>query len=91
MFELFFMLFLGGIIGCLIAQNKNFSYLAGFLWGIFLGPIFIWLLLFKNGGKKCFRCKEYVKKDAQVCKHCGHKFKVAFVKKTSLWDEYDKD
>lgn len=44
--------------------------------GLLLGGLLSWLgviiaLLLPNGGEKCPACRERVKHDANVCKHCG--------------------
>jgi len=75
-----------GLLPAYIAQNKGRSFM---LWWIYGALLFIVALphslLMKadagaveanalaDGAKKCPECKELIKKDATVCKHCGCK------------------
>ncbi len=67
---LFWLIIFGGI-GALIGRNKKRE-LAGFLWGMFLGPLG-WLLVAvgPDYSRKCPDCKGKVPDDAKKCKHCG--------------------
>lgn len=48
----------------------------GFLGGIILlAPL--WILV-PAAGKQCPRCAEKVRKEAQVCKHCGYDFTTGY-------------
>ena len=59
-------LLIGGLIGA-VKQRP----LAGVIYALLLGPVG-WLIvaIVPGGGKKCPRCAEVVKREAQVCKHC---------------------
>jgi len=60
-------------IPALIARNRENKNTFGVWWlyGFLLFPIaFIHSILCKPGGKICPHCKELVKKEAVVCKHC---------------------
>ena len=64
-----------------VAQERNRRFWAWFVMSGFLPPIimvFILLLLparpNKVPAKRCPKCAELVRKEATVCKHCGHSF-----------------
>lgn len=60
-----------GIIAAMIGASKGEG-CASFALGVILGPFGIIIALLSKGNqKKCPFCKEYVQKDAIVCKHCG--------------------
>lgn len=74
---LLFWALLGGLIGFVAAQKRGIHPAAGILGGIFLGPL-AFLMFFLTGvaskddwGTKCRFCKESIKADAVICKHCG--------------------
>lgn len=80
--EFVVILIICAIIGLLIAQNKGNNGLAGFCFGLFLGPfgVIITLVLPENKKKlnaergytkRCPYCAELVKGRAIKCKHCG--------------------
>ncbi|MFN7609578.1 MAG: zinc ribbon domain-containing protein [bacterium] len=71
-----------GFVGALIAKNKGNSSCLGMIISLILGPIGLLIVFFlpdnewgklKRSGhtKQCPYCAEYVRPDAQVCKHCG--------------------
>ncbi|MEH6618508.1 hypothetical protein [Maribacter arcticus] len=71
-----------GIVGAMIANSKGNSGCGGFILGVLLGPIGLLISFFSSDDdnvkrqrtgdtKKCPFCAEYVKFDANVCKHCG--------------------
>lgn len=63
-----------GIAGYYIGQKKDINPFISIIAGIILGP-FVFLMYFVSPeGKKCPKCAESVKKDAAVCKYCGHQF-----------------
>jgi hypothetical protein len=81
-----FWLICGGV-AAMIASDRGGSGVAGFLVGALLGPLGVVAAFFMGDAqvveqgqikagisKKCPRCSELVKPDAQVCKHCGHEF-----------------
>jgi hypothetical protein len=72
-FVISFWLLLGMAIGVAAAQKRGFSTINGVIGGLLLGPL-AFLMFFASGGsdrlKKCPYCSEWVKPDAQVCKHC---------------------
>jgi hypothetical protein len=67
------------------ANNRGRSGFGWFLLAILISPLLAMILVFilspseagkLKGGelKKCEKCAELVKKEAVVCKHCGHEF-----------------
>lgn len=83
---LFFAAILGVLVG-MIAKSKGRDFFPWWLYGtlIFIVAI-VHVLLIKPdekhaesealaaGGKKCPRCAEIVKAEAQACRFCGHEF-----------------
>ena len=61
-----------GLIPGVIANQKGHSFLLWWLFGAALWIVAFPMSLFlKNqSGKQCPKCKEYVDKEAIVCKHC---------------------
>ncbi len=59
------------VIGALIGRSKG-RVLAGFLWGLFLGPLG-WLIvaLAKGNRKQCPSCRSWVDGQASACPKCG--------------------
>jgi predicted amidophosphoribosyltransferase len=59
------------VVGALIGSAKG-RVLAGFLWGLFLGPLG-WLIIAVAGGsgKQCPACRSWIDKQASVCPKCG--------------------
>ena len=52
---------------------------SGFLWfllSLLLSPVVtgILLLILGPSGKACPKCAETVRREAVLCKHCGHRF-----------------
>ena len=61
-----------GLIPAVIAKNKGREFL---LWWLFGAAMWIIafpmsLMLKDQSGKQCPKCKEYVDKNAVICKHC---------------------
>ena len=71
----FFWAVLGASIGISAAQRRGFNGAAGAVGGLLLGPL-AFLLYFVSGvtrpneTRKCPFCAEWIKSEAQVCKHC---------------------
>lgn len=77
-----------GLLAAVVYKNKGRNPVGAFIVGLLLGPIGVLLAMLSstnpkgiearqlaNGAsKKCPSCAEVIKIDAQVCKHCGHKF-----------------
>jgi hypothetical protein len=65
---------LGGIIGAVINAKKGHSGLVGFLRGLLLGPILVWLFLIQRDNEKGLGlrkrpfCSEWDKKEALLCR-----------------------
>ena len=83
---LFFWLIMGGVVA-MIASSKGHSPGLWFLYGALIWPIALVHILvtppaagheekraLESGNKKCPRCAEIVKAEAQVCRFCGHEF-----------------
>ena len=74
-----------GLIPAFIAQKKGYDFILWWLLGalLFIVALPAILLISPNkegiekqqlagGYRKCPRCAELIKREAQVCKHCGH-------------------
>ena len=61
-----------GLVPGLIARAKGHSFLLWWLFGAALWIVAFPMSLFlKNQtGKQCFQCREYIDKEARVCKYC---------------------
>jgi hypothetical protein len=67
---------IGVLVGISAAQRRGFSVAAGVIGGLLLGPL-AFLMYFVSGvtrgdtaNRKCPWCAEWIKAEAQVCKHC---------------------
>lgn len=62
---------LGALVGAAIGEWKG-RFVAGALWGLFLGPIG-WLVIAVGPkmGRKCPACMGIIPKAATACMHCG--------------------
>lgn len=62
--------FFGAIIGMYAGSKRGFGAGAGFVGGLFLGPLAL-LMFFADGGKrKCPHCREWIDKKATKCPRC---------------------
>lgn len=75
---IFLVWLLGSVAVSFLAGGFNRSRGVWFMLSVFLSPIIslTMLLIAGNDGKKCPKCAEIVKPDAQVCKHCNNTFEV---------------
>lgn len=66
-----------GILTALAAKAKGRPMMPWFLTTLVFSVLALLAVLIAPGaGKKCPKCAETVRKDASVCKHCGHEFSV---------------
>ena len=64
-----------GILTALAAKAKGRPMVPWFLTTLVFSVFALLAVLIAPGaGKKCPKCAETVKRDATVCKHCGHEF-----------------
>lgn len=69
-FRLLVFLGLCGLVGALIGSKKGEPGL-GFIWGVFLGPIGILVVVLSDGNRRpCRFCQEKIHKAAVVCPRC---------------------
>lgn len=67
----------GAFVGIFAARYRGFNPLAGFVGGMFLGPLsplmffMSGILSSKESMPRCPHCAEKIRKEARVCKHCG--------------------
>lgn len=67
---------LGALIGYMAAVKRRFSPIAGVLGGLLLGPLAVLMFAVSgvesdgDGMKTCHFCKERIRADALLCKHC---------------------
>lgn len=64
------------------AQSFDRNFIGWTFIALLLSPVIAVIILLGVGrleeeGKKCPKCAEMVKPEAQVCKHCGHEFAAA--------------
>jgi hypothetical protein len=63
-----------GLVGATLLRSRGMKPSAAFAVGLLLGPFSLLVAVATPTSKKCPMCAELVKKDALVCKHCGHQF-----------------
>lgn len=57
-----------------IASRREKNPAVWFLAGLLFGPIgLLFVIVDRSGGQKCPECAETIKKQAALCKHCGHR------------------
>lgn len=68
---IFYALFLG-LIPAFIARSKGYNFTQWYIYGFLLFIVaFIHSICLKDhSGIRCPACKEWIKEDATVCKHC---------------------
>nr|MBL8410815.1 hypothetical protein [Dechloromonas sp.] len=80
--EIVFLWILFGIVTALAAHGRGRGTVTWFILGLLLGPLALVAVLVMQNRKhlptpkthvKCPDCREFVLKDARVCKHCGCK------------------
>jgi hypothetical protein len=77
----------GGLVLCWIvlsiacgnyARNRGSSFLGFFIFSVLISPLIGFIVVFISTGKseinKCPDCAEFIKSEANVCKHCGRRF-----------------
>jgi hypothetical protein len=75
------------MLGAALGSSKG-NGTAGFLLGLFLGPLgLILVLLLPEDGRRCHLCKGVVPQEAVKCKHCGSKLlaEVQVVEQRKSW------
>lgn len=73
--EILTLLWLPSILACIAIGARKGQAVGGAILGIVAGPLGVIIALAVDGGnKKCPQCAEQVKKEANVCKHCGAQF-----------------
>ena len=69
--ELLMGLWLPSIFFCIaIAKQKGHSMLGGLLLGLFAGPLGVLITVLVKAEPTCPQCAEFVKREANVCRHC---------------------
>ncbi len=57
-----------------IARRKGEKTTFAFMIGLLLGPLALIAAALAPRAKKCPACAESVKRDAKICRYCGHEF-----------------
>jgi len=75
----FFLCWIVLSIGCgTYASNRGRSFLGFFIFSFLISPLIGFLVAFISIGNseinKCPDCAEFIKSEANVCKHCGKRF-----------------
>ena len=86
--------FLGGVVGAIILNHKGYSPLIGMIAGAVLGPVLVLLCLIaepKGGVRKCPWCSETIKRNAIVCRYCGHNILSTPIDETSSASRFISD
>jgi len=76
-----FIWFIFPVLSAIVANSKGRSSFIWFIMGLLLGPFSLLVALLppieRTGvTKKCPDCAEIVKREANVCKHCGKRFEI---------------
>lgn len=80
-----------GLLSALAAKAKDRPMFPWFLTTLVFSAIaLIAVLIAPRAGKRCPKCAETVKKDATVCRHCGHSFQPIPSTHDKLMNELDR-
>ena len=87
----------GGLVLCWIvlsiacgnyARNRGSSFLGFFILSVLISPLIIFIVAFISLGNsrinKCPDCAEFIKSEANVCKHCGKRFDLKEVENKTI-------
>lgn len=70
--------FVAVIVGTTAGQRREIGGAGGFLGSLLLSWLGVFLIVMLSPVKRsrwmCPHCREEVKKDARICKHCGARF-----------------
>lgn len=63
----------GIFVGLIAAEKRGFSKATGALAGLFLGPLFAWILFMEMGygSVECPKCRTKADANARFCKKCS--------------------